>query len=778
MPLVSILIPAYNTEETILDALDSAQAQTVRDIEILVIDDGSTDGTVDLVRRRAAADARIHLHCRSQNGGPSAARNAGLKVATGEWIALLDADDTISPERLERLLAAASEQDVLVADNLVMYDRHAGKIARLGIAPALLGAGLRLDCEGFVARCKGNQPNAVDFGLLQPLIRTAHMRAHGIVYDEQSRYAEDFRFTLDLLLAGGSFLVVPEAYYQCTERIGSISNKPSGVSRTITQNERLEAQTRALVRDPRYARVAALLNERADVIRRQAKVNAFGRRSRFGKIVTLPITLADRDMRAYLKSRVRARLAELAPSRWMKNALFKDASNLCLGQSIRLVLQGIYFLFIARSLGPAQYGAFVAVTAMTSIVSPYVGLGCGSLFLKNVRSGRREAPLCWGNGLVATFVTGLLASAALCALSALWAPKVPLALIAAICLSDLILVRVIDLASFGFAASGKMSKTAVQNTTMSFLRVVGIVVLVLRYRHVTIADWAWVYLATSVVGGAFALEQGSALWGMPRFSFAALWDDSREGTFFSISISAQTVYNDIDKTMLARLSTFTAAGVYAAAYRIIDTSLTPVRAFVSAAYPRFFHIGTDGIDATYGYAKSLIRKTVIFGTVDFLALLLIAPIFPFILGPKYASVAPAVQMLALIPVMRCVHWFLADALSGANAQILRTGVQVGVALFNFGLNLVILPRWSWVGAAWTSLASDAALMIAVYLAVQWIRPAKTIERPHNQRIGSHAADTSPNRIGVAAAMSQASSHPVFNTAETRSVSPAPIRSGF
>jgi len=170
--------------------------------------------------------------------------------------------------------------------------------------------------------------------------------------------------------------------------------------------------------------------------------------------------------------------------------------------------------------------------------------------------------------------------------------------------------------------------------------------------------------------------------------------------------------------MLAHLSTFSATGVYGAAYRIIDTSLTPIRALVSAAYPQFFRIGTDGISATYGYAKGLIRKAVAFGIVDTLGLIAIAPLLPHVLGPKYAAVGPAVRLLALIPVMRCVHWFLADALSGANAQGLRALVQVGVAVLNVGLNLLILPRWSWVGAAWTSLISDAVLMLAIYAIVR------------------------------------------------------------
>ncbi len=727
MPRVSILIPAYNSQDTILRALDSAQAQTLADIEILVIDDASNDRTVELVLARASDDSRIHLHRRATNGGPAAARNIGIACATGEWLALLDADDTMAVDRLERLLASAEEQDVLVADNLALYDLHAGTTVKHGVDPQLLGTGLRVDCEGFVSRCRTNQPDAVDFGLLKPLIRASHIRKHGICYDAAMRYGEDFRFYLDTLLAGGSLLVLPDAYYRYTERTGSISGKHSGVSKTHARHDQLEAQTRALADDPRYGRVASQLLQRADAIRRLAKIGVFGQRSRLHKLAMLPVTLSDRDMRSYLNARLRARAGNLHLSRWSKSTLIKDASNLCLGQGIKLVLQAIYFLFIARSLGPSQYGAFVAVTAMTSIISPYVGLGCGSLFLKNVRSGKRTARLCWGNGLLATLVTGLVTALLLCVLSHLWLPGFPMALVCAICLSDLILMRVIDLASFGFAASARMSKTAVQNTTMSFLRVIGIVVLAACYRQVTIQQWTWVYLATGVIGAAFALQQGSALWGVPRISLAALWEDVREGCFFSISTSAQTIYNDIDKTMLARLSTFSATGVYAAAYRIIDTSLTPVRSLVSAAYPQFFRVGADGIDATYGYAKRLIRKALAFGVVDFLGLMLIAPLLPHILGAKYAAVGPAIRLLALIPVMRCVHWFLADALSGANAQGIRTAVQVGVALLNIGLNLLILPRWSWVGAAWTSLASDAALMVAVYAVVQWKIAANAIK---------------------------------------------------
>ena len=153
-------------------------------------------------------------------------------------------------------------------------------------------------------------------------------------------------------------------------------------------------------------------------------------------------------MRVYLASRIALRIAPLHPSKWMKNSLLQDATNLGVGQGIKLLLQAVYFLFIARSLGPSQYGAFVAITAMTGIVSPYVGLGSGNLFLKNVRSGKRKESICWGNGLVVTLLTGLAITVVISGLSRVWFSGVPLVLVFALCTSDLILMRVIDLASF------------------------------------------------------------------------------------------------------------------------------------------------------------------------------------------------------------------------------------------------------------------------------------------------------------------------------------------
>jgi O-antigen/teichoic acid export membrane protein len=521
-----------------------------------------------------------------------------------------------------------------------------------------------------------------------------------------------------MLVAGGSFLVIKEAYYRYTERIGTVSRAASGVSKTRVHLDVIEAHTRALAENPRYRCVADGLIRRAEAIQLLPKISTFQHLSRGKKLVKLPAVLLDDGLRNHILRAIKYRIEKATAPLRHGGDLLRDTRNLSIGQGIKLILQAIYFVLIARALGPSSYGAFIALTALTGIISPFVGLGAGPLFLKNVRASRRTSQVCWGNGLVATILTGIVGSLGILVASVTLLHGFSIGLVIAICVSDLLLMRIVDLASFGFAASGKMGKTATQNTVMSLLRAIGIAVLATHYHQVTLAQWTWMYLATGLVGAGYAFQQGIALWGRPQIDSAALVSDVREGSLFSISTSAQTIYNDIDKTMLARLSTLSATGAYGAAYRIIDTSLTPIRSLVSAAYPQFFRLGADGIEATYGYAKRLIGKALVFGVADFFCLVLLAPLVPFILGPKYVDVVPALRLLALIPVMRCAHWFLADALSGANAQGVRTAVQAGVAILNIGLNLLILPRWSWRGAAWTSLVSDAVLLGVIYIVVR------------------------------------------------------------
>lgn len=96
--MISVVIPLYNKEASITQSLKSVLSQEYDDFEVVIVDDGSTDGSVDVVE--AINDPRIRL-IKQENGGPSKARNTGVKNAKGEWILFLDADDELEPDALE-----------------------------------------------------------------------------------------------------------------------------------------------------------------------------------------------------------------------------------------------------------------------------------------------------------------------------------------------------------------------------------------------------------------------------------------------------------------------------------------------------------------------------------------------------------------------------------------------------------------------------------------------------------------------------------------------------
>ena len=112
-PKVSIIVPVYNVEKYLARCLDSIMAQTEHDIEIICVNDGSTDSSASILDAYAAKDSRIRIRTQP-NGGLSAARNAGLDIATGDWVMFVDSDDWIPNYAVEGFLKVAAESGALV----------------------------------------------------------------------------------------------------------------------------------------------------------------------------------------------------------------------------------------------------------------------------------------------------------------------------------------------------------------------------------------------------------------------------------------------------------------------------------------------------------------------------------------------------------------------------------------------------------------------------------------------------------------------------------------
>ncbi|QXQ07596.1 glycosyltransferase [Sphingosinicellaceae bacterium] len=224
-PIVSVIVPAFNAAAFIGEALASLRAQTLVDIEVIVIDDASTDGTSALVEAAAAADPRIRLLRRAVNSGPSAARNQGLAAAEGRWIALLDADDSYGPDRLAHLVELGERHDAqLCSDNLALdIDGEPGDPQPM-IPPAILSTPRELGLHEFVQRNVADpQWPRLNLGFLKPIFRRDFLVANAIRYDERVRFAEDYALYIDCFRAGARWWMSPAATYRYRVRADSLT---------------------------------------------------------------------------------------------------------------------------------------------------------------------------------------------------------------------------------------------------------------------------------------------------------------------------------------------------------------------------------------------------------------------------------------------------------------------------------------------------------------------------------------------------------------------------
>lgn len=217
-PLVSIVIAAYNAEEFLANCLQSVSIQSPHIIEIIVCDDFSSDHTASIARSFEALPVRVVQN--SENLGPGRSRDHAISVANGEWVALLDADDFMQPQRIRELLEAGKllDADVIFDDTMLCHERHGRLIPWKKLHGTDAFGGRGITAREVAINDYVSSPRL----LIHPLIRTYFIRKHGIRHSSR-RFAEDAEFYLRLALAGAKFAYVPEPLYHYRIAPGSLT---------------------------------------------------------------------------------------------------------------------------------------------------------------------------------------------------------------------------------------------------------------------------------------------------------------------------------------------------------------------------------------------------------------------------------------------------------------------------------------------------------------------------------------------------------------------------
>jgi len=221
-PDVSFVVAAYNAKETLVRAIDSALAQVGVSVEVIVVDDCSTDGTRDIAEAYSSIDERVRLIAQAVNGGPAAARNAGFAQAKGRWIAVLDSDDTIYPVRMLSMLERAETANAqIVVDNIDVIPFDAGPPQSM-FPREMLKRRPVMTLADFIGSNVIFQ-STFNFGYMKPVFERSFLVENGLRFDESLRVGEDYLLLASALACGGRCTVVPETGYVYHLRQGSIS---------------------------------------------------------------------------------------------------------------------------------------------------------------------------------------------------------------------------------------------------------------------------------------------------------------------------------------------------------------------------------------------------------------------------------------------------------------------------------------------------------------------------------------------------------------------------
>jgi succinoglycan biosynthesis protein ExoM len=224
-PLVSVVMANRDGGRYLAAAIASVRSQSLRDLELIVSDDGSCDDSVAIVESAMAEDARVRLVRSEASGGPAAARNRAVAQARGEWIAAMDSDDLMEANRLERLTAAAQVDGAdIVADDLLVFEDGGSRPSRRLLTGSWASNPRWIDAVDYVAhnRFYRRGPN---LGFLKPLIRAAAFPSPLLRYDESLRIGEDYDLVLRLLLAGGQMRLYPLPLYRYRKHANSTSHR-------------------------------------------------------------------------------------------------------------------------------------------------------------------------------------------------------------------------------------------------------------------------------------------------------------------------------------------------------------------------------------------------------------------------------------------------------------------------------------------------------------------------------------------------------------------------
>lgn len=242
-PLVSVIVPVYNVAQYLPQCLASLREQTYQSLEVLLVNDGSTDGSKAICRAYAELDERFHL-IDKPNSGVSDSRNRALDRAKGKYLQFVDADDFLAPDATEKLVHAAQSSG---ADLIIS---HFYRLLEDRAAPKGHIRGEKLLTRAEFAEEMVKAPANFYYGVLwNKLFRRSIVEAHHLRFDREVSWCEDFLFNLEYIQYARLICAIPQPLYYYRKRDTSLVNTSLSLRRVVEMKKQTFTRYKQLYQD-------------------------------------------------------------------------------------------------------------------------------------------------------------------------------------------------------------------------------------------------------------------------------------------------------------------------------------------------------------------------------------------------------------------------------------------------------------------------------------------------------------------------------------------------
>jgi O-antigen/teichoic acid export membrane protein len=398
-----------------------------------------------------------------------------------------------------------------------------------------------------------------------------------------------------------------------------------------------------------------------------------------------------------------------------KQSLLQGTIWMLLAYGVRLIGQGIAFVFLIRALGSEQFGAFMAAFALATLIAPIAEMGGYSLAVRDA-TANQSMPVTVGRSMMMILLCFPICLLIMALIKPLLLAKVAwsvvLCVVFAICLGGSL-----NRVALGIHVGQRMlDRNAILEAMNGLLQLVWVGVLYMI--GPTVEIWTMLYLGHYLLLATVSLVWVSRTWGKPHLSLSSLRGGLREqlrtGSHFALGDVSRYGTMESDKMLLAHFSTLNATGTYSAAQRIIIVAFFPLQAFLGAAYSRFFEAGTVGISSTRALVSRFLPLVAAYGMAMWVIVYFSANILASLLGREYEDTATALRLVSPLMLIQGCQYLMVDSLSGGGFPNIRSAMQLVALVGGILINLILVPLLGWRGAALTNLIIQSLLTCALF----------------------------------------------------------------